>query len=82
MPDLPRRVLRSGRTGWYLRVLTAGRVEAGLTLSLQERAHPEWTIARANAVMYDRTTDRDLVRELAGCAALSAAWRDSLRSRL
>ncbi len=81
-PDLPRRVLRSGRTGWYLRVLAPGRVEPGQSLILRERPHPEWTVTRTNAVMYDRTTDRLLVRQLAECPALAASWREGLRARV
>ncbi len=29
MPDLVARVQKSGRTGWYLRVLVEGEVQAG-----------------------------------------------------
>ena len=31
-PDLPKRVVQSGRSGWYLRVLRDGRVETGVPL--------------------------------------------------
>jgi len=82
MTDLPRRVLRTGRTGWYLRVLSPGRVEPRLSLTLRERTHPEWSITRANSVMYDRTTDLETVRALAECAALASSWREALRSRV
>jgi MOSC domain-containing protein YiiM len=82
MPDLPRRVLRSGRTGWYLRVLSPGRVAPGQDLVLRERLHPEWTIARTNTVMYDRRTDRLIVRQLAECPSLAESWREALRTRV
>src|SRR5690606_20282838 len=46
--DMPRRVQDSGRTGWYFRVLEEGEVEAGCMLTLLDRPHPAWTIARIN----------------------------------
>jgi MOSC domain-containing protein YiiM len=46
--DLPARVLKSGRTGWYLRVLREGLLEAGQPVTLVERPFPEWTIAHVN----------------------------------
>ena len=72
-PDLPKLVLASGRTGWYLRVLREGLVPAGQTLSLAERPYPQWTIARVNDVTYGSSRDGSL--ELASCPALSRSWR-------
>lgn len=46
-PDLLRRVVDSGRTGWYLRVLQEGQIEAGDRVELAERTHPGWTVLRA-----------------------------------
>jgi MOSC domain-containing protein YiiM len=76
-PDLPKRVVQSGRSGWYLRVLREGRVEAGLSLRLTERPLPEWTIARVNDVSYGLVPgigETDL-HALAGVPVLAAAWR-------
>lgn len=55
--ELPGRVQRTGRTGWYYRVLREGHVEAGQDLRLLERPHTEWTIAQVNAVRYERKAD-------------------------
>ena len=81
MNDLVVRIVRTGRTGWYLRVLTEGQVEAGDVMTLLERPHPEWTIERANQVMHVAKTNRELSRELAACPALAQAWVNSLRKR-
>lgn len=80
--DLALRVQTTGRTGWYFRVLEEGEVAAGHLLVLLDRSFPEWTVARANAVMHDRTTDHETVAALAGCPALSARWRETLATRL
>jgi MOSC domain-containing protein YiiM len=75
--DLPRLVLKSGRTGWYFRVLQPGVVAAGQELSLVERPCAEWTIARVNEVSYatGRHKDPAARRALAACSALAAPWR-------
>ena len=81
MPDLVARIVRTGRTGWYLRVLREGFVQAGDVMTLTERPHPEWTVERANQVMHVAKTNRELSLELAACPALAEAWKQSLRNR-
>lgn len=78
--DLTALVERSGRTGWYFRVLAEGEVAAGLPLILLDRPYPQWTIARANAIMRRRKTDPDAA-ELAACPLLAESWRATLGKR-
>jgi MOSC domain-containing protein YiiM len=75
VPDLHLRVQRNGRGGWYVRVLREGNVEAGMPLTLVERAYPEWTVARVNDVIYRREPDPAVRAALARCPLLSATWR-------
>lgn len=82
LKDFAALVQRSGRTGWYFRVLREGTVEAGLPLRLSERPHPEWTVSRANEVMNYRKDDLDAARALAACPALSESWRAGLLARV
>jgi len=77
MPQLTAQILKSGRTGWYLRVLEGGALAAPEAFVLLERPHPEWTVARATRVMHFEK-DVGLRLELARVGALSAAWRESL----
>lgn len=79
--DLAAQVERTGRTGFYLRVLQPGLVSPGDRLILRTRAHPEWTIAQCNEVMHHRKHDAALAGALAACPALSASWRKSLTAR-
>lgn len=79
--DLAAQVERTGKTGWYFRVLKAGVIESGQSLALCERPHPDWSVALANEVMHHCKTDRDAAEALAGCEALSASWRESLSRR-
>jgi MOSC domain-containing protein YiiM len=79
--DLPKIVIREGKTGWYFRVLRPGDVEAGQQLRRVERPYPEWTITEANRLAYAKRSDdvRAERHRFAECAALSAAWRASMR---
>ena len=74
-PDLLKLVERSGRFGWYLRVLEEGALAAGAGIALAERPHPEWTVARAYQVGIARARDRTTALELAQVAALSDRWK-------
>ncbi len=72
-------VLRTGRTGWYLRVLEEGEVEAGARLELVDRPYPHWTVARASALLRDTPRDPAEVASLIACPLLPEAWRVRLR---
>jgi MOSC domain-containing protein YiiM len=80
--DLVKWLVERGFTGWYVRVLEGGLVEAPCGVQLVERAHPEWTIARLNGLMSARRPAPADLREAAALAALSEAWRAPFRERL
>ncbi len=81
-PDLPARIVETGRTGFYLRVREMGDVGAGDTLVLLERFHAGWTLARANTLMYDDAADRAETEALRARALLSAEWKRILGRKL
>ena len=74
-PGLLRLVEQSGRTGWYLRVLEPGVLQAGDEITLLERPHPQWTVARAYRIGIARKRDPGPAHELATAAALSDRWK-------
>lgn len=81
-PDMAWLAQKTGRTGWYYRVLKSGAVEVGTALELVERPHPNWTIARLNAIIASRTLARDELSEMAALCHLSDSWRNLARRRL
>jgi MOSC domain-containing protein YiiM len=74
-PDLPARVLKSGRTGWYLRVIEEGTVAPRAALRLLDRPARDWTIDRVNRVSYGKAVPRSELAGLADCAWLAQGWR-------
>jgi MOSC domain-containing protein YiiM len=78
-PDLVKRVVDSGRTGFYFRVLTEGRVQAGGVVTLLERDRRYVSIAFANHVFHHDRTDREGIDKVLSVPALSGSWRTSLQ---
>jgi MOSC domain-containing protein YiiM len=78
-PDLPLRLRQLAMTGWYLRVLQPGPIEAGQPLKLLARPFPHVTIAAVLQARYDRLIGRRPdsidVAELAACPVLAGDWR-------
>ena len=74
-------VQENGKTGWYFRVLKEGFVQAGMPLTLSERPHDDWNVARANQVMHHDKHNAIAAAELAALAELSASWKQTLAKR-
>ncbi len=80
-PDLPGEMTQTGRTGFYLRVLTEGEVGAGDILTLQERPLPEWSIAHLNTALYVDKNNAERDQHLSRLPLLAEAWRRTFRRR-
>jgi ferredoxin-NADP reductase/MOSC domain-containing protein YiiM len=72
---LPRRLVETGRCGWYYRVLKTGAIAEGDEAVLVRRLHPDWTIRRVNDISVQPDADAADLRELAGLPELAANWR-------
>ncbi len=78
IPDLVRQVTQNHRSGWYLRVLHEGWVEAGMEVFLLDRPYPQWTVRRAATVKRARLECPEEAGLLAACPALQREWREQL----
>lgn len=81
-PTLPKRVLASGRTGFYLRVLEPGAIEAGDDFVRIESDPVGMSVHDVHRIMHFERDDLAGVRRALSVAALSAAWREPLQARL
>jgi len=68
---LPYAAAFTGRTGLYLRVIREGEAQAGDLMTLVERPHPEWSVARMS----------DLLIAGAASGAILRAWQSWRASR-
>lgn len=81
IPKLAVLVQKTGRTGWYLRVLQPGEVKSGDPFDLTERPYPGISVQRAHEIMHakPRSSEDDLM--LSRCELLSVSWREQLQAR-
>ena len=81
-PDMVKRFLQSGRSGFYLAVLQEGDVGAGD--AVEHVAHDEHALSVADiALLYNaETPDQDILRRASQIAALPQGWRNHFRARL
>ena len=72
---LPKAMVRNGRAGWYYRVLEQGEFEAGQTVTLQERPHPDFRFERLLEIMnFGKASDEEL-RSMATMTGLASRVR-------
>jgi MOSC domain-containing protein YiiM len=81
MNELVPMVIANGWSGWYLRVLQEGYIERQMPVSLIERINPDWSIARANRIMFYHRQDIDLTLRLAAVPRLALSWVKQLNER-
>lgn len=80
--DLAWRVERTGRTGWYYRVLEAGRIRLGDAVLLVDRPNPDWPLPRAQVLLGPGRSDPADLSALAALPQLAEAWRRAIARKL
>jgi MOSC domain-containing protein YiiM len=75
-PRLPKAMVRSGRSGWYYRVLEPGSLQAGDDVELLERPLPDLPFTALLRFLYSPELTLDAVRQIAGSPLIA----DTLRS--
>ncbi|MGN9780776.1 MOSC domain-containing protein [Nonomuraea sp. ZG12] len=79
-PRLPALLVSHGRPGFYLRVLTEGRVEAGDEIVKIESGPQGMTVAEIDALLYLPGHSRERLAWALRIPALSPGWQASLRA--
>jgi len=81
-PDMVKRFLRSGRTGFYLAVLREGEIGAGDPLDLIAQDDSRITVADVVALYAADAANQDLLRRASELSSLPESWREYFRERL
>jgi MOSC domain-containing protein YiiM len=81
-PDIVKRFLRSGRTGFYLAVTREGEVTAGNAVVSTARHEPAISVAEIVGLYSADAANQDLLRKASDLSALPEGWRDYFRKRL
>jgi MOSC domain-containing protein YiiM len=81
-PDIVKRFLQSGRTGFYFAVLKEGEVTAGNTIDLLKRDDNGVTVADIVNLYRRDASNQDLLLRVSELPSLPQSWRDYFRKRL
>jgi len=75
------RVIKTGMTGFYFRVLKEGLVQAGDPVTVVSSNEDACSVAYANGVMYDKLDGDEGLEKLLSDPLLADAWKKPLESR-
>lgn len=81
VPDMASRVQNTLRAGWYLRVEQPGEIAAGDRLTLLDRPHPDFSVARLLGLIRDRVIDPSQIEPVLRLP-LTPSWRRLFEQRL
>jgi len=81
-PDMVKRFLESGRTGFYCAVLKEGKVAAGDSIELLERDQHDITVADVVNLYRRDATNQGMSRRVSELLSLPKSWREYFRKRL
>ena len=80
--DMLKRMLRSGRTGFYFAVTTEGEVGAGDAIEPIARAEEDLTVADVVNLYTAGAKDQELLRRATRSEFLPESWKGYFRKRL
>lgn len=81
-PDMPNLLVAHHRPGFYLRVITEGRVQAGDAIVRTRRGRHELSVADIDALLYLPDRDSAMLRKAVDIPALSPGWHQSFTELL
>lgn len=80
--DLLKTMVENCRSGYYMRVLGEGPVQAGDRFTLVERNSQAPTVLAASQIFHHQRQDRGAMERLAETPALAAVWVQALQRRI
>jgi len=81
-PEMPSLLVSHYRPGFYMRVITEGRIQAGDPIIKTRTGPGELTVADTDALLYLPRPDPGKLRTAVQIPALSPGWRGSFRDML
>ncbi|KAF2117223.1 pyruvate kinase-like protein [Lophiotrema nucula] len=80
--DMAKRAQTQFRTGWCYKVKKTGNVQAGDMITLIERPHPEWTVARVQHHLYIERDNKEAMEQLVALPELGNNIKKLFAGRL
>ncbi len=76
------KIVKTGRCGWYFRVIEIGYVQAGDAMERVETGHSQWTVARVFAALIAGKASDDDLKQLAALEPLAPKLRTRAAEKL
>jgi MOSC domain-containing protein YiiM/ferredoxin-NADP reductase len=80
--DMAKRTQALLRAGWMYRVRKTGTITAGDIISLLERPHPEWTVARVIYYLFIETNNVEMMKQIVQLPQLGWEAKEKFQKRL
>lgn len=81
-PDIVKRFLKSGRTGFYFSIVREGEIATGDAVERLGTHDQRVTVSEVTRLYASKDANRDLLRRASGLSALPEDWREYFRERL
>src|SRR4051812_7073748 len=81
-PEMPNLLVAQRRPGFYCRVITEGKVQAGDDIVRPRRGRHELSVSDIDALLYLPDRNIDQLRKVVDVAALSPGWQQSFHELL
>jgi MOSC domain-containing protein YiiM len=81
-PDVLRRMLRTGRTGFYFSVAVAGEIGAGDGIELVRRSEDDLTVADVVKLFTVEARNQELLRRAMRSSVLPLTWKEYFGERV
>ena len=75
-------IIKSGRSGWYFRVLEIGEAQTGDTIERVEVGAREWSVLRVFTALIGGKATREELEAIADLTALAPKLREKARAKL
>lgn len=79
---MPKAMIRSGRAGWYYRVLQEGEITPNDAVDLEDRPNPDFPFARLIELISRGDVTRAELQRLGSMEGLSSQWKSWANERL
>ncbi len=76
------RIVETGYTGYFFRVLKEGKVASNSLMKLEERKQEKVTVLQANFTLFHDRKNRKAVEDLLEIQELAAVWKEKLKKAL
>ncbi|RSD26203.1 MOSC domain-containing protein [Mesobacillus subterraneus] len=80
--DLLKRVVQTGYTGYFFRVLEEGVVRSGSPIKLLDRSQENFSILKANELFFHQRKNILEIEQLLEVEALAEVWKENLQKLL